>query len=108
MRKQIMGALVGMVLAAIVFLGGQAKASERFGQCADGWSSLDISCRFFSCDYVVVMGEPVATGCTYYCTRMSNVVPVGMEICDNRESPKPTEPADDRKNPVNNSRSDSR
>jgi hypothetical protein len=108
MRKQMKAALVGMVLAAVVFLGTPADAACG-GACPDGFSSLDWSCGFIGCDYIVVMGEPIPTACHYYCQRMYFDPAIYGEICDSRgESPKPTEPAADRNNPVKNSRSDSR
>ena len=114
MRKQIKAALVGMVLAGVVFFGTPAKGQLSQctdGGCANGFNTLDISCRLYGCTLDMCGEVPCgwANDCTYYCTRMSNVVPPGMEICDTRgESSKPTEPTDSRNSPVTNSRSDSK
>jgi hypothetical protein len=111
MRKQMKAALVGMVLAAVVFLGTPAKAACG-GACPDGFSSLDWSCGFIGCDIsqdINNCGEVTVSACHYYCQRMYFNPAIYGEICDSRgESPKPTEPADNRNTPVNNSRSDSK
>ena len=106
MRNQMKAAIVGVVLATVVFVGTPAKADCP--GCAS-FTSLDWSCNLYGCDWAYPPGdEPYVTACHFYCRRYPLDERIG-EICDNRgESPKQTEPAEDQNKPVKNSRSDSR
>ena len=101
MRKQTKAALIGMVLAAVVFLATPAKAACN-GDCANGFSSLDWSCGFIGCSYSTGSDGLTYVTCQYFCMRMNMN---GMVIA---ETPKHTEPVDDRNDAVNRLRSDSR
>lgn len=109
MRKQIKAAMIGMVLAAVVFLATPAKA-QNCSECPPGWTSLDYMFIFIGCEYVVISGVVYAR-CDYIPFKMgqSPVTPAGQQICETREqAPKPTARVVERSDAVKGLRSDSR
>jgi hypothetical protein len=109
MRKQIKAAMIGLVLAAVVFLATPANA-QNCSECPPGWTSLDYMFIFVGCEYVLISGVVYAR-CDYIPFKMgqSPVTPAGMQICESREkAPKTTAPIEDRNDAVKFRRSDSR
>ena len=107
MRKQIKAALIGMVLATVVFVATPAKAAGCT-ECPNGWTSLEYMFVLAGCNYFTDAGGQAWVSCTYIPFKMNMNLQPGEAICESREqAPKPTA-VDDRNDGVKVLRTDSR
>lgn len=105
MGKQVKAAVIGMVLAAVVFMATPANA-QNCSECPRGWTSLEYMFVLAGCEYHYNEGYVV---CTYIPFKMNMNLQPGEQICESREqAPKPSEPVNDRNDSAKHHRSDSR